>query len=225
MIHPPDAARGYLDALAAGLPGPQRQRRRVLAEIGDGLEQATADGIARGLSCEAAVAAAIDRFGTPRAVADAFTGELATASARRTLAWFVATGPLVGVWWLLLLHPYPWRAGLVALLAAVPVLPLVAVGLATAAGTFATTGRLMRWLPELDPRRALTAVIGVAALAGGVDLLIIGGWLRSDPDASPLAVVAVAASAIRIGCVLVAVRRAVALRRRLAEGSGRDAGP
>jgi hypothetical protein len=31
---------------------------------------------------------------------------------------FVVTGPLVGVWWLLLLHPHPWRAGVAALVAA-----------------------------------------------------------------------------------------------------------
>ena len=59
------------------------------------------------------------------AVADAFAGELATAYARRTIALYVITGPLVGIWWLLLLRPDPWRAGLIALLAAIPVLPLI----------------------------------------------------------------------------------------------------
>ena len=47
--------------------------------------------------------AAIAQFGSPYAVADAFGGELATGYARRTIAWFIATGPLVGIWWLLLL--------------------------------------------------------------------------------------------------------------------------
>jgi hypothetical protein len=55
------------------------------------------------------------------------------------------------------LQPHPWRTGVVALLTALPVLPLIAVGIATAAGTFATTGRLIRWLPEASPHRALTA--------------------------------------------------------------------
>ena len=40
-----------------------------------------------------------------QAVADAFEGELATAYARRTIALYVITGPLVGIWWLLLLQP------------------------------------------------------------------------------------------------------------------------
>ena len=75
------------------------------------------------------------------------------------------TGPLVGVWWLLVLYPTPWRSGVVALFAAIPVFPLIIAAIATAAGTFATTGRLMRWLPEASPRQALLATITVAASA------------------------------------------------------------
>jgi hypothetical protein len=80
------------------------------------------------------------QFGAPQAVAAAFAGELATAYARRTLAWFAATGPPVGVWWLLLLHPDPWRTSLTALLAAIPVIPLIVIGLAAATSTLAATG-------------------------------------------------------------------------------------
>jgi hypothetical protein len=216
--------RAYLEAVSAGLAGPRRHRQRILTELGDGLDQAAADRAADGLGPAEAVDAAIDAFGTPHVVADAFAGELATASARRMLGWFVATGPLVGVWWLLLLHPHPWQAGVVALLAAIPVVPLVAVALATAAGTFATTGRLMRWLPETGPRRALAAVVAVGVLVIGGDAAIIAGYLGSGLPAGALAVVAVTASVIRSGCSVGAVGHAATLRRRLADRTGRDAG-
>ena len=142
----------YLADLAARLRGPRRRRDAILAELRDGLHHATEAHIAAGLTPAQAAAAAITQFGDPQAVADAFAGELATAYARRTIAWYIVTGPLVGIWWLLLLQPHPWRTGLIALLAAIPVLPLIALAIATAAGTFATTGRLMRWLPETGPR-------------------------------------------------------------------------
>jgi hypothetical protein len=216
--------RAYLEAVAAALPGPRRHRGRILDELGDGLDRAAADRTAAGLGPAEAVDAAIDAFGTPDVVADAFAGELATASARRMLGWFVATGPLVGMWWLLLLHPQPWQAGVVALLAAIPVIPLVAVALATAAGTFATTGRLMRWLPETGPRRALAGVVAVGVLVIGADATIIAVYLGSGLPVGPLAVVGVTTSVIRSGCSVRAVSRAVELRGRLADGTGHHAG-
>lgn len=219
MTGPPGAAtaeallRAYLDQVAAGLHGPRRHRTRILAELHDGLHDATADHLARGSSPDRAAAAAIASFGTPEQVAAGFAGELATRYARHTLTWYLATGPLVGIWWLLLLHPDPWHTGLAAFVAAIPVLPLVAAGLATAAGTLATTGRLMRWLPESGPRRALAATHGVAALAVAGDLLVIAVYLRSGIPAGPLALTAVTASVARTGCGLVVLRHATALRR------------
>jgi hypothetical protein len=56
------------------------------------------------------------------------------------MAAYIITGPLVGIWWLLLLHPYLWRTGLIALLVAIPVIPLIAIAIATAATALATTG-------------------------------------------------------------------------------------
>jgi hypothetical protein len=204
----------YLEQIAAGLHGPRHQRRRILAELHDGLDQAITDHLARGLPSAQAVDAATAQFGTPRAIAAAFAGELATSYARHTVARFVATGPLVGIWWLLLLHPDPWRTGPIALLAAIPVIPLIFLGLATATGTLAATGRLIRWLPEAGPRPALTATFALALLAVLGDLAIIGGYLRSGTPLSPLAVLAVAGSLTRIGCSLIVIRRTTALRHR-----------
>lgn len=212
----PPAAEAALDAylsdLAAQLRGPRRHRHQILAELRDGLDHAITNHTIAGLPEDRAVTAAIAQFGTPQAVADAFTGELATAYARRTIAWYIATGPLVGIWWLLLLQPHPWRSGVIALLAAIPVIPLIIIAIATAAGTFATTGRLIRWLPEASPRRALTATITIAALVLAGDLTVIAAYARSDIHGQPLAVLAIAASLTRIACGLITIHRATAVR-------------
>jgi len=211
---PEDALATYLADVAAQLYGPRRRRAEILAELRDGLDQAAEDNIAAGLSPDQAAAAAITQFGAPEAVADAFSGELATAYARRTIAWFIATGPLVGIWWLLLLQPSPWRTGLIALLAAIPVLPLIVIAIATAGGTFATTGRLMRWLPETGPRRALAATITIAMLCLIGDLTVITMFMVSGAPTRPLAVIAIAASITRIDCSITTVRHATRMRSR-----------
>lgn len=203
----------YLREIAAHLHGPRRRRAQILAELSDGLDQAIADQNAAGLPIEDATTVAIARFGTPVAVADAFAAELTIAYARKVLAWFVVTGPLVGIWWLLLLHPAPWHGSLIALVTAIPVIPLVAAGLAAAATTFATTGRLIRWLPEASARRAASAVLAVAGLAIAGDLAIVGVYLASDSPAAPLGIVAIAASLTRVGVSLVIAHRAAALQR------------
>jgi hypothetical protein len=207
-----DALAAYLADLAARLRGPRRRREAILAELSDGLNQAAQDHRAAGLTPDQAATAAIAQFGTPQAVADAFGGELATAYARRTIVWFIATGPLVGIWWLLLLHPSPWRTGLIALLAAIPAIPLVAIAIVTAGGTFATTGRLMRWLPETGPHRALAATKTIAALCIIGDLTVITMFLASGTPTRALGLVAIAASLTRIACCITVVRHATRMR-------------
>jgi hypothetical protein len=202
----------YLDELSARLLGPRRRRAQILAELRDGLNQATEEHLAAGMSAQQAQTAAVAQFGSPPAVADAFAGELATAYARRTLALYVLTGPLVGIWWLFLLQPDPWRAGLIALLAAIPVLPLVVIAIATAAGTLASTGRLMRWLPEAAPGRALAATAVIAGLCIGGDLTMIGLFVASETPVRPLAIIAVAASMLRIACGITVIARAALIQ-------------
>jgi len=209
---PKDALAAYLSDLAAQLRGPHRRREAILSELRDGLEQATEDRIAAGLPPHQAAAAAITQFGSPCAVADAFAGELATAYARRTIACFIATGPLVGIWWLLLLHPSPWRTGLIAFVAAIPVIPLIIAAIATAGGTLAMTGRLMRWLPETGPRGALAATIAVGMLCMIIDLTMITMIMVSGAQTRPLLIIATAASLTRIICSITTVRHASLMR-------------
>ena len=207
-----DALAAYLSDLAAQLHGPRRRREAILTELRDGLEQAREDRIATGLASDQATAAAISQFGSPCAVADAFAGELATAYARRTIAWFIATGPLVGICWLLLLHPSPWRTGLIAFMAAIPVIPLIIIGIATAGGTLATTGRLMRWLPETGPSRALAATTAIAILCMIIDFTMIALLMVSGAPTGPLMIIAFAASFTRIVCSITTVRHANLMR-------------
>jgi hypothetical protein len=209
-LRPEDPLATYLSDIAAQLCGPQRHRKAILAELRDGLEQATKERIAAGRRPEQAAAAAITEFRTPRGRRDAFRGELATGYARRTIASFLITGPLVGIWWLLLLDPSPWRTGLIALLPAVPIIPLIVIAIATAAGTLATTGRLMRWLPESGPRRALTATTAIALLRILSDLITM--FVVSGPPTHPMAVIAIAASLTRTICGISAVRHANRIR-------------
>ena len=209
----PDRLTTYLATIAGSLRGPQRHRDRILAELRDGLEQSVAAGIGRGLSDREAVAAAIDDFGRPDAVAAGFAAELAIATVRRRLLWYLITGPLVGVWWLLWLQRYPWRVGLVAMVAAIPVVPLIVVAIATATGTVATTGRLMRWLPEATARQAIAGSALVAALAVIGDVVMISLYARSGLPAQPFGIIAVAASAIRFLCSSIVLIRLVPRRR------------
>jgi hypothetical protein len=209
-----DALAAYLADLAARLRGPRRRREAILAELSDGLDQAAQDHRAAGLPAGPAATAAITQFGAPQAVADAFGGELATAYARRTIIWFITTGPLVGVWWLMLLHATPWRGGPAALFAAIPVIPLIAVAIAAAVATVATTGRLMRWLPETSPHRALAATTAIAALCIIGDLAMITMFVASGTPPRPLAAMALAASLIRVACSITTMRHATRMRSR-----------
>jgi hypothetical protein len=207
--------RVYLERIAAGLDGPRRQRSRILTELREGLNDALAAHTAAGLPPERAAGAAIAGFGRPDQITTAFAAELATGYARHTLLSYVLTGPLVGVWWLLLWHPDLRQGEVTSVIATIPAVPLIASALVIVAAVVATTGRLMRWLPETSPRLALIAVGAVALLAAAGDLLVIAAWTRSGGDVSRVAVVAVTASVIRIVCSLMVTRRTALLHHRL----------
>jgi hypothetical protein len=92
------------------------------------------------------------------------------------------------------------------------VLPLIMLALATAGGTLASTGRLMRWLPEATPGQALAATAVIAGLCIGGDLTMIGLLMASGSTMRPLAVMAIAASIIRIACGITVIARAALIQ-------------
>src|SRR5690554_6268978 len=165
----------YLTSLDGHLVGSPRDRARILDEIRGGLEEATAGYASRDLPPPAAALAAVDDLGSPATVAGAFAGELATRRARRILWALLLTGPLVGIWWFLLLAPVPWSPQPGILIASIPVLPLIAAAIGTVIVAIATTGSLIRWLPEAAPKRALlaTTIVAVAAILGDLTMLSI----------------------------------------------------
>jgi hypothetical protein len=209
------ALTSYLDELSARLIGPRGRRSRIVAEIRDGLQDAVDARTARGQDADQALSAAMADFGAPHEIAAAFAPELAIGQARRTVAWYVATGPLVGIWWLIAL--WPRHARIADALAVIPVRPLIGVAVVTAAALVATTGRAMRWLPEAGPRIALLAVAALAGVVACADLTMLARYAAGFAGAgSGIGFVAVVASVVRMCCTAATLMSAVRIRRRLA---------
>ncbi len=76
----------YLDLLLVELHGRARDVRRALADAETHLEDATAEGVAAGLSREEAERAAVERFGPPRTVARQNGGALGRPGRQIVLA-------------------------------------------------------------------------------------------------------------------------------------------
>jgi hypothetical protein len=89
----------YLEAVAAPLRGPKRVRKDMLAEIGDGFDEAVAERVAAGMSREAALDEAAAEFGEPRTVAAEVQRELEASQARRTAWTLLIALPAMTVMW------------------------------------------------------------------------------------------------------------------------------
>lgn len=197
----------YLAALDAALPGPRRARAAIVDEIGDGVRAAADQQGDRGTAPAVAVRAALTEFGPPQLVAQAFTGELVTARARRLFGGLLLTGPLVGVWWLLLLVPRHWPLRPAELVAAIPVLPFVGAIIAVAVVVLAATGRLAHRLLTLTPRSTVRAGRAAAITCLAVDVTLLGrlAILASTTGGHRSAIMAVAAAASLVRLFYVAV--------------------
>lgn len=85
----------FLTELDSALCGPPRRRRRLLDEIAAHLEDAVAAGIEAGATAREAEAAALDRLGQPRSIADRWNDDrrrLRAARSRRLAAIALAAG-------------------------------------------------------------------------------------------------------------------------------------
>lgn len=199
------AVEHYLRVLGEQLHGPARARAAAIEEIRSGLDDAiTARRTCHGTSAAVAAEAAITQLGAPQVVAAAFAGELAVRQTRKVLWVLLLTGPLVGIWWLLLLATQSGAIQPAIVLTAIPALPVVAAVIVIAAIVLATTGSLIRWLPESSPRQAaLTAgLIGLGTLAVDTTMLVLlaARILTGTAESlSPtLAVIAATVSVVRI---------------------------
>ena len=88
-----------LARLSAELRGPRRLRADLLAELRDGLDDATDDLLASGLDVDEARLRAIEEFGDPVALANELQAELTGAQARRTALAVALVSLLVGAAW------------------------------------------------------------------------------------------------------------------------------
>jgi hypothetical protein len=214
---------GYLAALEAALVGPRPARAAIVAEVADGLTEATAAHQRRGMVPADAAGAAAAEFGDAHLVAAGFGAELAVQTGRRVGLGLLATGPLVGLTWLATVLPSAAAAGQrpPAGLVLVPLLfaAVLVVAVPAAVVSVLATGRLSRWLPP-SPRLAPTAAGLAAALCVAGDLLLLAGLLawtvRLGGLAWPLAITAATASAMRLSLAGRAVRRCVVARQWIA---------
>lgn len=208
----------YLTAVSAQLVGPRAACTAILDELRDGLHEATTCHRDRGVSPEAAIAAALREFGPPAALAASFAGELATSRARRISCAYLLTGPLVGSAWLLMLAPASWwRLGPRAVWTAIPVAPMVAVAVTICAVVLFASGRPHERLGRLVGHGLHAAMIVIgSAILGDLVMLIVAIHSTAAMAASPtLAVIAVSASAARLCCSLPAGQRCARSRRNL----------
>jgi hypothetical protein len=214
---------GYLAELEAALVGPNPARAAIVAEVADGLAEATAAHQRRGLAPADAAGAAAAEFGGAQLVAAGFGAELAVQTGRRVGLGLLATGPLVGLTWLAAALTNAAAIGQQpsAGLLLVPVLfaAVLAVAVPAAVVSVLATGRLSRWLPT-SPRVAPVAAGLAAALCVAGDLLLLAGLLAWTVTigglAWPLVVTAATASAMRLSLAGRAVRRCVVARQRIA---------
>ena len=220
---PNPAARPIIDAylaeLSSRLVGDAAARTAIVAELEDGLWAATAASRARGLPPEEAAWAAAAEFGDPRTVAAGFGPELAAATGRRVGLGLLATGPLVGTSWLLLVAATWTRAGreppaALGLVAALVGLVLT-VAVPAAVLSVAVSGRLSRRLPA-GPRVVATAAATAAGACVTGDLILLAALLTSTVFAGgvawPAALLAAGASSLRLGLAGRAARRCLAAR-------------
>lgn len=209
------AVEAYLDAVAAGLVGPRSVRATIIDELRDGLTEGATTHRARGAGPDAAIRTALDEFGPPEVTAAAFAGELASSRARRTVAAYLFTGPVVGLSWLLgFAPPHWWRHGPEALWSAVPVVPMIALAAVVGIGVLVATGRPSRWIqvPHHHILHGALLVVAAAAL-GDVLMLAVAARAGAGVIFPTIVVVAATASVLRLGFGVVAAARCLQSRR------------
>jgi hypothetical protein len=225
-LHHPEAAAAvedYLASVAMRLTGPAGARGAITDELRDGLLETLETQQAQGRSLSEAAAAAIAEFGDPATVAAAFGAELAAVQARRAALGLLATGPLVGLTWIVAAATNalpPWRNQLTGPWLALPLVGLALVIAGPALGlTLVATGRLVRRLGERLGRATLpptaAAVAGLAAAAADLTLLaIVTSQALTGPSWQEWAPVMLAAGASLTRLTLAgwAARRCLATR-------------
>jgi hypothetical protein len=173
----PRLIRGYLEVLAAQLPGP------IVEELADGLTETHRSYLARGLSADAAAEAAVAEFGPAEEI---LAGFARVNPARRAARRLLGFGPVVGGCWAAALATSQAWPG--------PLPTRVALGLALVS----SIGLLA--VAALDRRYRVAFYTGIAGCVGfaALDASLIVGVLVVAGVASWVTAVAMAFSSARI---------------------------
>ena len=163
----------FLEDVASRLPGPERPRSEIIAELRDGLLEAAAAKQSRGLQEPMAAQAALDEFGEVSTLARSFSAELIGARVRRITLSLLATAPIVvGLWMIAARWRDPRSTSRLfddPIAHTTAVLLVVAV-IACGVWTICATGRAGRWV-DVEPPALLR---GVAALGGLIVVADLG---------------------------------------------------
>lgn len=194
----------YLRTVQDGISGPGRTRADVVAELRDGLFEATSAHLATGLRPEQAASDAVGEFGDPAVVCHAFRSEISAGHARRVSFRLLLSGPFVGLLWLAGLLPHALSPGhgtpgawIGLLLAA----PAIVAGIPAAVLAIASTSiRVPMKFSDAFPAHAAAVATWAAGTSDLILLIALGGYLvaASVPTVGPLAALAATASLARL---------------------------
>jgi HAAS len=167
-----DSVEAFLQTVAAHLPGPSKHRAAILAELNDGLLEATESYQRTGLDRAQAVRLALREFGDPQTLAESFRSELIITRGRRSALTLLTAAPIVIALWIAAARSRDTPPG--ARLFDSPTdhvsaaLLLVALA-ASGIGTLLMSGRLTRWLALPPHAPAVSAAaMGLITVIGDI---------------------------------------------------------
>lgn len=223
-----DPVGAHVAELDRVLRGPAAVKRSMIAEVRDGLADAVAGHLDRGLDPQRAAAAAVREFGSVRQVAPLLQEELTARQGRRTSLLLVVTFPAdLLAWDALWMTGHGWSApptaAVTALARATDVLTVLITAAAFVLLLATFQGHpLSRWVTGLTGLLAALGVVGCGGMSVVMNLLMPG-------DGGPLPVTPATGLVIAFTVVvggLVTRSAARSLRfARASRGSGQGADP
>lgn len=181
-----DSVEAFLQVVADHLTGPSKDRAAILAELNDGLIQATESHQRTGLNRAQAVQIALREFGDPQALAESFRPELLLTRARRSALTLLTTAPIVLALWIAAARSRQttptarlFDSPTDHIAAAVLLVALTATGI----GSILTSGRLTCWLaiPARTPAISAAAMGVITTISAIAAVAVLGVRLAGYP--------------------------------------------
>lgn len=195
-----DSVESFLHAVGSRLAGPSKQRAAILAELKDGLLEATESHERAGLERAQAVALALREFGDPETLADSLQPELIAMRGRQSALTLLAAASIVLALWVAAARSRDAAASarlfdspIDHVAAALLLVALIATGL----GTLLMTGRLSRWLafPTRAPAVSAATTGLITVITDLLAVAVLGARLAAYPGTLHVLLVAAAITA------------------------------